>query len=881
MKSRLILFLIFLCFLPFAIYSQKTLPLFKAKTISKSHYELKNKFTSFTAINLETEKLVQYVKGKQLSSFRLQVKDGLIFDLDIQPSHITSSDYKLKVQTENGLATLPSNGDFLYKGKTKEGGEVRLAIKEGFIYGSIQNQGKEYFIEPLSRFITANKDEFIIYEAKDVIQKETFSCGVNDKADLIKREEEKEKTLREQTTLSIICKKIKIISVADYSMYLKFGSDVRAVETALLANLNLVEGAFAALNLGPDGSTDAGTDILQFEMEEIVVSTCKECNVTGNEETPFKIFLRFAPWIRDNYSSSGGKVFHFWSTKQLIDEAGRQLGGTAVVRLNCNNAGSAILRYFSDDIPTMRMLIAHETGHVFGCIHDDQIKKDVTSFIMYSASGPANTRFSTLADFGGIQNSSQLAIRNKILENTDCLKDCGISVCDEVKDLKLTYFNSTDSIKLNWSGSGNFIAKYKIHDSINFDAANTKEINTNSITLKNLNPCTIYRFEIQKACSSSEYGRSSSLIFNTSSLNITQNPINNRGDKYDLQINLNCKNCSTKEYFLKLDGKIQSIPNNGSLQQLIVRDLFADGARHRIDLSKDSGNRACTTVGYYLAPYYRADSKNIYSADFNSCNMPTGWKDSLLAKSSITALDARWFVAEKNFLSTFTPRGNLDSTCMLYYNTLDGSHGGAISLTGPSVDLSKYQNVKLHFDYNFLAWTNSNPSFSSIGIEIFDGTSWVNVFKRNADETYPVNSPLRNLWDSIPHRGFLDLERFKNIDARLRIIADDGSINYNGGNYFFAAFDNIQIDGYLKNTSNVDDFVVYPNPTREEVFIQFSQQPVININYSIIDICGRLVMQGPLNNYRIDLNRLNAGMYFLRLYQNNQLIGKTKKIIKQ
>src|SRR5690606_34296113 len=97
------------------------------------------------------------------------------------------------------------------------------------------------------------------------------------------------------------------------------------------------------------------------------------------------------------------------------------------------------------------------------------------------------------------------------------------------------------------------------------------------------------------------------------------NAVNIRNDLYDLEINLDCKNCSIKEYFLKVDGKIQPVENNNSSKQILIKDMFADGARHRIDISKDSGNKVCTTTSYYKAPYFRFDSKLILSADFNDC----------------------------------------------------------------------------------------------------------------------------------------------------------------------------------------------------------------------------------------------------------------------
>jgi hypothetical protein len=49
-----------------------------------------------------------------------------------------------------------------------------------------------------------------------------------------------------------------------------------------------------------------------------------------------------------------------------------------------------------------------------------------------------------------------------------------------------------------------------------------------------------------------------------------------------------------------------------------------------------------------------------------------------------------------------------------------------------------------------------------------------------------------------------------------------------------------------------DEFIVYPNPSREEVLIQFSQPRFSDLRYDLIDANGRRVNKGSLNNYRIN-----------------------------
>jgi Secretion system C-terminal sorting domain len=73
---------------------------------------------------------------------------------------------------------------------------------------------------------------------------------------------------------------------------------------------------------------------------------------------------------------------------------------------------------------------------------------------------------------------------------------------------------------------------------------------------------------------------------------------------------------------------------------------------------------------------------------------------------------------------------------------------------------------------------------------------------------------------------------------------------------------------------------VYPNPTTGRFSINFNA-PISNANITIVDATGKIVQQLKGNNQRldIDISSFNAGVYFVRIEENEKII--IQKIVKQ
>ncbi len=160
--------------------------------------------------------------------------------------------------------------------------------------------------------------------------------------------------------------------------------------------------------------------------------------------------------------------------------------------------------------------------------------------------------------------------------------------------------------------------------------------------------------------------------------------------------------------------------------------------------------------------------------------------------------------------------------------------------------------------------------------------------------------------------GKPDLISSNYASANISVLLNTGSgnfgsaLNFATGNApFHVASDDLNADGkpdlvvannlsdnitVLINTSTIgikdadalsQTVTVFPNPILSLLNLNVSN-PLHNATVKCIDVTGKLVMEKNQlsgNSFRFDLSAVKAGMYFLQLYNNNELIS-TSKIFK-
>lgn len=244
----------------------------------------------------------------------------------------------------------------------------------------------------------------------------------------------------------------------------------------------------------------------------------------------------------------------------------------------------------------------------------------------------------------------------------------------------------------------------------------------------------------------------------------------------------------------------------------------------------------------------------IFSENFNaSTSLPAGW-----AVSNSSTTD-QWNVGNSAYYEYF-------SSNVAYFDDDDAgssSLNSAATITSPIINLAAFPNAKLSFKF-----VNYQYDAGTIKAEVFNGTSWVQVFSFS-DDNYDANYDVL-----LAQVSDISLAGYTNANFRIRFVYDDG-----GDWSFGCAVDDIVIsDGILATAENVlakKDIEIYPTVTTEYINIK-SKEKIKKT--TVYDMAGKK-MNVATDENKVNVQNLNAGTYILNLETEK---GKTsKKFIKK
>ncbi|MDH6251768.1 hypothetical protein M2347_001495 [Chryseobacterium sp. H1D6B] len=254
----------------------------------------------------------------------------------------------------------------------------------------------------------------------------------------------------------------------------------------------------------------------------------------------------------------------------------------------------------------------------------------------------------------------------------------------------------------------------------------------------------------------------------------------------------------------------------------------------------------------------------VFSENFDGGVLPSGWTTNNPDTSN------NWEVGTANGFASF-PTG------AAFFDD-DAAGSSSINtnarLVSPVINLSAVSSPKLSFKYANMIYDLD----STLKVEAFNGTSWVEIFTFSGDagEWDLDFNTFTFILTSYDQATDIDLTPYANANFQLRFVYDDA------GDYSYGVVvDDVVISSAALGTSEVsssDKMKVYPNPVKDYVYIK-SDNLQSDSKITVLDMSGKQVRNfiGKPDGY--NLSDLPKGSYIILIDNKKEIISK--KILKE
>ena len=234
--------------------------------------------------------------------------------------------------------------------------------------------------------------------------------------------------------------------------------------------------------------------------------------------------------------------------------------------------------------------------------------------------------------------------------------------------------------------------------------------------------------------------------------------------------------------------------------------------------------------------------------------------------------------------------GGSDCARISTSNSYEGSYsirlrdnsGTGSAMTLSNVNLTPYTQVSV----NFFFYANSMETGEDFWVRFYNGSSWTTVqtyargtnFDNNTyyEATVVLNAADYNFASNSGFR-FQNDASGNNDQVYIDQVTVTGSTNNSSVNKLetLNSFNNSSVENFGNNLFG--DIIIYPIPAKNILNVNSSYN--FKNEYKIIDIAGKTILKGKLNNNTIDISRLKIGVYFIELHDEEETV--IEKFIKK
>lgn len=347
MVKNVLLFL-FTILCSISIYAQTSNPWGEKLDLNSIKTELDQQFKQYKIVSIDVKSILDEVDDFQgIKRLSLKIDETETWPMEIYPANRLVEEMKINTATgddfTNNVNVYPYSGNL----QNDASSDIRLTVAEDFIYGYIQDDSYNRFIEPL-RYIVKGAPQhlFIVYNGDDVIFPEGNTCASSHTA-------KKTKEMSSSSKSTGLCFEVEVSTASDWLMFSSYSQDVAALTAHNVGVMNNVQGNY----------DDEFDDEILFVLVEQWISNCSTCDPWTNSTAAGTLLNSFRSWGPTGFAQTHD-IGQLWTNRNFDGST----IGIAYVGVVCTNSRYQCLEDFSNNANTKRVMVAHEIGHNFDAV---------------------------------------------------------------------------------------------------------------------------------------------------------------------------------------------------------------------------------------------------------------------------------------------------------------------------------------------------------------------------------------------------------------------------------------------------------------------------------------------------------------------------------